>query len=273
MERKYGKNSAVYDVRVKGVFPGQDDKAVIPLEWAEKGAAVPLPDFDLVADGITLVMDVSRFGGDETVLGVFRGGHCLSLKAWPKTSTNECSDYIMDAIVTLRMQSLTILRVIVDEPGVGGGVIDALKRAECPIPIIPYNGGRTLKEGEGDTPEDCRMFANQRSRDWWYARRKFELGLIHIPDDETTINQLASVQYGYNERERIQVESKRKMRDRLGEDASPDRADTIIMGAAPWSSLGMHNTDVSAEDIHLGDDRPQDELGLNDSPEQGVFPL
>jgi hypothetical protein len=126
-------------------------------------------------------------------------------------------------------------RIIVDEPGVGGGVVDAARRAG--LPITPYHGGQSVSEANGDPDEDCRMFANRRSRDWWNVRRLFEKGLVHIPDDETLINQIASVKYEYSQNDKIQVETKRKMRERLGEDASPDRADALVMGLAPYYSL------------------------------------
>ena len=79
-------------------------------------------------------------------------------------------------------------------------------------------------------------------------------------ENEVLINQLASVKYEYNEREKIQIESKRKMRDRLGEDASPDRADNIIMGIAPWYSFTGMNVAVSEQDIFFGNDRPEPEM-------------
>jgi hypothetical protein len=264
MAAKYGEVSAVYDVRVRGVFPREDDRSVIPLQWAEQAAAMELPGFDQVADAVTVVLDVSRFGGDETVLGLFRRGHCTYLRAWPKTSTNEAADHVMEAVRTLKAQSIPCLRVVVDEPGVGGGVIDNLIRRECPVPVQPYNGGASLKE-DIDPPEDCRMFANRRSRDWWNVRRKLEQAQCSIPDDETTVNQLASVQFAYNEKEKIQVESKKKMRERLGDEASPDRADVIVMGLAPWFSTQTNNTLISPEDVLFGSDRPEDELGMLNS--------
>lgn len=107
------------------------------------------------------------------------------------------------------------------------------------------------------------MFANRRSRDWWRARRAFELKQIPMGlevDNEELVNQLASVKYDYNEREKILIESKRKMRERLGDDASPDRADNIIMGIAPWYSFNDVNVVVSEADIYYGEDRPQAEM-------------
>jgi hypothetical protein len=87
-----------------------------------------------------------------------------------------------------------------------------------------------------------------------------------IPADEELINQLASVKYDYVN-EKIKVETKKEMRDRLGEFASPDRADVIIMGMAPFANL---NNDFPVEmldlvnDLHYGPERPtaQAELDL-----------
>lgn len=230
MAKKYGLNSPVYDVRVRGIFPAEDDRAVIPLAWAERAQFIELPPFDLIADPVTLVMDVARFGGDETVLGKFRKGHCIEMQAWPKTSTNECVDILWEATKTSKVP---ILRTIVDEPGVGGGVVDVGRRAG--LNITPYNGGATLKT-DFDPPDECRMFANRRSRDWWRVRRALERNECRLPEDEVLVNQLASVKYDYFN-EKIKVETKKEMRDRLGDDASPDRADVIVMGLAPYHSL------------------------------------
>jgi hypothetical protein len=229
---------------------------VIPLQWAENAQRVTLPPFDRIADPVTLVMDVARFGGDETVLGEVRKGHCISMKSWAKTSTNECVDILYEAYFE-RADRLEVGRVIVDEPGVGGGVVDTAKRME--IPITPYNGGASMKK-DMDSDPDCRMFANRRSRDWWHVRRLFEKRERRIPLDETLVNQLASVKYDYNiKNDKIQVETKREMRERLGDDASPDRADVIIMGMAPYVSLQnalpLEMIDFETA-IHYGSDRP-----------------
>lgn len=258
MAKKYGHNSPVYDVRVRGLFPTMDDRVVVPLAFADAATRVPLPHFDPVADPVTLAMDVARFGGDETTLGMYRRGHCLWIKAWPKTSTNECLDILVDAAKLIReVQGLLLLRIIIDEPGVGGGVVDGAKRLG--LPVTAYNGGGSVSEANGDPQEDERMFANRRSRDWWNVRRKLEAGGTHIPDDEETVNQLCSVRYEYNERDKIIVESKRKLRERLGEDASPDRADNIVMGLAPYYSLiNAVPTEVldAANDLDYGSLRP-----------------
>ncbi len=259
MARKYGLDSGVFDVRVRGTFPREEDMAVIPLKWAQNAASISPPPFDKIADPVVIVMDVARMGADETVCAVFRRGHQIKCNVWAKTSTVQCEDILVEEMRFWHSQGIAVARVIVDEPGVGGGVVDGSRRRG--VPVTPYHGGESLKK-DRDPEEDIRMFANKRARDYWHVRRKFELGEIGILDDETTINQLASVHYDYNDRERIQVESKRKMRDRLGDDASPDRADVIVMGSAPWYSFKSANAFIAAGDITFGDERPQAEMDL-----------
>lgn len=263
MTTKYGRESSVYDVRVRGTFPKMDDHAVIPLQWAEQALILPIPQFDKIADGVTIVMDVARFGGDETVVGVFRKGCILSMKSWPKTSTVQCEDILKEEYDRWCARGISVQRVIVDEPGVGGGVVDGSRRRG--LPITPYHGGEGMKKGR-DPEEDIRMFVNKRSRDWWVLRRAFEKGgvpLEKVADNETLVNQLASVQYDYNKKtEKIQVESKTEMRARLGIDASPDRADVLVMGFAPWYTFNLGTMGITEADIFYGDDRPQAEMDL-----------
>lgn len=253
MSRKYGPDSAVYDVRVRGVFPRQDDRAVVPLEWAERAQGKAVDQGDMVRDGYTIVLDVARFGGDETVLGLFRSGvPAAPLKTWPKTSTVQCVNIVKEAKLGIEGRGLRVDRIVIDEPGVGGGVIDQL-RADG-IAVTPYNGGESLKQGV-DPADDIRMFANRRSRDWWIVRRRLELELLPLPDDDVLVAQLASVQYDYNSKQKIQVESKKDMRTRLGEDASPDRGDVIVMGMAPWYSMAATNTMISPHEVMEGSNR------------------
>ena len=257
MAKKYGADGPVYDVRVRGLFPKMADDVCIPLEWAERAQFIPVPHFDNVSDGITLVMDAARFGPDKTTLGVFRRGHCLFMHKWGKTSGTKCADIMAEAYHhgAYGVSNTPVIRVMVDEPGVGGPIIDMMRRYD--IPVIPYHGGLAMNV-QSDPSEDCRMFANRRSRDWWNARRKFELGLMSIPEDEDLVNELASVKYQYVN-EKIKVETKKDMKVRLGDDASPDLADTVVMGVSPFvgvtSTVPFELMDLDAL-IMYGEDRP-----------------
>jgi len=253
MQAKYGLGS-VYDARVRGLFPRSADNVIIPLEWAEKAQFVDVPHLDAIAHPVTLVMDVARAGGNKTTLGLYRAGHCVGMHAWPKTSTNECADILVEAYLHGGYGVGLIARgpVIIDEPGVGGGVIDVATRDG--VPVTPYNGSAKFIIGV-DPEEHIRMFYNRRARDWWMLRRKLEQGLSRIPTNEDIVNELASVQYEYRN-EKILVESKRDMVERLGDDASPDYADNIVMGLTPYLGVKSFAKWEDGIVVEFGEDRP-----------------
>jgi hypothetical protein len=105
-----------------------------------------------------------------------------------------------------------------------------------------------------DPEEHIRMFYNRRARDWWMLRRALEQGLSKIPENEDIVNELASVQYEYRN-EKIIVESKRDMVERLGEDASPDYADNLVMGLTPYLGVKSIAKWDDGIEYHLGADR------------------
>lgn len=259
MATKYGLDSGIFDVRVRGLFPREEKDTVIPLEWVQRAVTRPSDKFDKITNPVRLVMDVGRGGSGETVLSSFRVNTEIKKQAWGKTTTPQCVDHLIDEMKYWKALGLRVDQVIIDEPGVGGGVVDEARRSG--LPVTPYHGGESLKRGQ-DPEDEIRMFANRRARDWWRARRMFETNNITLIDDDLTVKQLASVHFFYNERDRIQVESKQKMRDRLGDDSSPDRADTIVMGIAPWYSFNSPNVMVSMNDVFFGDDRPTADLDL-----------
>lgn len=259
MAKKYGLDSAIYDVRVRGLFPRNDDRAVIPLEFAQRAAGQPLPHFDPIADPVVLIVDPAREGGNEFVIGWFRKGIPVKLVGKNKLKTSAGADFVETERNLIHSQGLRLSHVVVDEPGIGGGIIDELRRRD--FAVIPYNGGRPLVQGV-DPDDEIRQFANARARDWWHTRRLLEQGLLPLPDDETLINQLACLHYTYNEKEKIVVESKQKLKDRLGKEASPDRGDVIVMGTAPNRGGSAVPHDLKPDDIIVGQDRPQMDLDL-----------
>jgi len=259
MAKKYGLDSAIYDVRVRGLFPRNDDRAVIPLEYAQRAAGKELPPFDPIADPVVLIVDPARDGGNEFVVGWFRKGIPVRITGKTKMRTTEGADFVETERNLIHSQGLRLSHVIVDEPGVGGGIIDELRRRD--FAVIPYNGGMPLVSGV-DPDDEVRQFANCRARDWWRVRRLLEMGELPLPDDETLVNQLACLHYSYNEREKITVESKQKLKDRLGKDASPDRGDVIVMGCAPMRSESVASHTLKESDIDVGEDRPQMDMDL-----------
>jgi hypothetical protein len=278
MAKKYGLSSAVFDVRVRGVFPSMDDECVIPYEWAARAMLLPMKkdeDFDRFAVPARLVVDVARGGGGENVVGRFRGDYITKLTAEKPgaASTTPCVNLCTEQAGALAREGIRFTGFKIDEPGVGGGVIDALRRLD--FPVVPYNGGVTMKT-DIDPADDCRMFFNQRARDWWALRRKLEHGNYPLPQDEVLLGQLTSIKY-YFRNEKIVIESKEDLKDRLGKDASPDRGDVVVMGNAETHTAAETHGKLSVTDVISGKTRPRyqdpDEIGREEPPdsEEVVF--
>lgn len=269
MERKYGLESAVYDVRVAGMFPRHEDDAIIPLAYAQQCVGLPIPKFDKVKDPWTLVMDVSRSGGAKTTLFWMRCGHVVKAGYWPgKITAPQTVNLVEEAIAEIEAAGEVYDRVIVDEPGIGGPIIDDMRAVD--IVVQPYNGGIPMQRGI-DPPAQCRRFLNRRVRDYWNLRVLCERKAISLPsfltnlrtgeeeDAEDLVNEMASVHYGYQDStDKLKCESKGEMIARLGKGASPDLGDTVVMGACPWfSSTHGALADILME--HLTTD-PDDDM-------------
>jgi hypothetical protein len=74
----------------------------------------------------------------------------------------------------------------VDEPGLGGGVLDKLK--ELGVRVIPYNGGRTPSK-----LADAAQFRDTRARDYWNLARRLESGTIALPPDPRLEDELCAI--------------------------------------------------------------------------------
>jgi hypothetical protein len=253
MAKKYGRDSAIFDVRVRGIFPRNADDVVIPWSWAQKAMTLEMPViFDKHADPVTIVVDPSRGGGASTVIGCFRQGFCVRLNSHKVTSTTTIVNLVHEVVLELIQKGIGLSEIIVDEPGIGGGVIDQLRGLN--LPVKPYNGGWGLVKGV-DPDDDCRMFFNRRARDWWTLRRKIEKG-YPLPMDEELLGQLTSLKFKYSPGEKILCESKEDLKSRLGKEASPDKADVLVMGCAPWYVKDVNRMDIKEKDIMVGNDRP-----------------
>jgi hypothetical protein len=109
--------------------------------------------------------------------------------------------------------------VMIDETGVGAGVVDALNANERDhasrafINVIPVNFGGPGDEENADTATVL------------LAGVKEALQYAHLPDDDDTIAQLSTRKYRVRPDGKVKIESKDEMRARKV--ASPDRADAL----------------------------------------------
>ena len=239
-----------FRMRVMGHFPGASEDSLVSRDVIARAQA-PV-DKNLVNDskansngeraeeesGTTcaLAIDVARFGADETAFALRRGNRICWVKTFFGSSTTE---------TTRRAQEFARLEgadyVLVDETGVGGGVMDQLADARTQGLIGVQFGGKPM------AMKDVEVL-NVRAEIYWRLKLKLESGTLKLPDDSRLAEQLAAVRYDHDEFGRIRLESKRELKKR-GE-PSPDRADAVAMLMHPiidrHSASLLHERAMSA---------------------------
>jgi hypothetical protein len=105
---------------------------------------------------------------------------------------------------------------IVDEIGIGAGVVDVLRKSK----FIEVEGCNASTNA-WDKDAHC----NKRA-ELWVAGRDFLSSGGTLPPDIKLRQELLSVKYGFDNRGRYKVESKDDLKARIGR--SPDRADAFL---------------------------------------------
>ena len=161
---------------------------------------------------VVLAVDVARFGSDRSVILRRRGNRVEEIRTFQKLDTMELTGWVIAAI-----KEFSPSRVVIDEIGVGAGVVDRLKEEGHPV-----RGVNVARRARDDN-----TFANLRGEGFWRLRDLFATGGISIPTDNQLIGELAALRYSYDSRGRILMESKEAMRRRNL--PSPDKADALML--------------------------------------------
>jgi phage terminase large subunit len=189
---------------------------VIPPVMIEQAIDKVLPTVHKPVMGV----DVAREGLDETVIYY---GMNYKLIDWEYLRSRKTDETVM-RILDMSKRHRRPIRVAVDDIGVGGGVVDFLKRYGSSV--VGVNVGRRSED---------KRFYNLKAEIWWHARNCFMEGKVSIPNDEKLVRQLGAVQYRYRGTGKIIVEPKDETRKRLGQ--SPDRADAFVLML--WAARGV----------------------------------
>lgn len=140
---------------LKGNFEFDDD----PQKIMFYEAITDLPVNNLVAKSSakTLVADIARFGGDKIVLGAFNGLELYALWVYTYQGIDETIRKIKEMIL---IEEIGYQNVIVDEGGVGGGVVDGMRGikgfngSSSPLPVWDFVKSR-------QTPANYQNFRSQ----------------------------------------------------------------------------------------------------------------
>lgn len=211
---KYGEESSVYAVRVKGDPPHEDERTLIPLAWPRQclGNEFPIAEDEPKYLGV----DVARYGEDKSIIMPRQGLKIFPWKTFSGLNTISLGGFINQHYLDTDADGLAI-----DEIGVGAGVTDWL-----------YKHGHLNVFGINVAEASSNIAEYNRLRDelWLLVREKCMKGLYNFPETpegEELCNELASPTYDFNSHGGYIVESKKAMK--LRGIMSPNIADALCL--------------------------------------------
>lgn len=213
----YGLESDFVKVRVLGEFPSQGVNQFISLMDVE--AAIERAAQALMFDPLILGVDVARFGENESVIFPRKGldARTMPFQRFLGLDTVQLAGKVAEVAIQNRADA-----VFVDEGGVGGGVVDILRRVNK-VNVIGIQFG---SKADRQFDELGERYAQKRSEMWGLMRWNIRNGLA-LPDDKSLKEQLCAPEYALNKQDAIQLERKEDMSDRGA--PSPDIADALAL--------------------------------------------
>lgn len=210
-EQEWGRQSPLFMSRVLGEFPIEGANTLIPLSWCEEACQKKVQFADKHK---YMGVDVARYGDDATVITVFQPPVKRSWRLQNKDTMT-----VANEVLRLYNEERPNV-VVVDDTGVGGGVVDRL--LELKIPTVGVNFSQSANNRT--------MFRGIRDEIYWTLREKFRTNQLVLDKgkDSRLINQLSAIQYKILDRSgKVQIESKGEMKKRGLR--SPDDADSYAL--------------------------------------------
>ncbi len=203
---EWEEHSPLYVGAVLGRFPEKLDDVIVSRKDAAEAAARVLTPTGPVIVGC----DVARFGRDKTVV-VSRQGPVARI-VWKSrgSDTMSVASYLMSYCEENQVDSL-----VVDETGVGAGVVDRLKELRPGCRVVPFNGARRAHNKE--------RFPNRITEVWTAMAERYASGEIDTDDDPALIEQVSGRRCKVGKDGLTHLQSKENMH------RSPDEADALAM--------------------------------------------
>jgi hypothetical protein len=245
MAAEYGRESQIYRSRVLAEFPDDSLESLVKREWLEAAAArwEALDPSRVQSKDHMAALDVARFGPDRSALALRVGPLLRAVMTWTARDTMETCGLVLEQLsqhgVPLHrgeedgglwaipglaglwpLPQPRTRTLIVDEIGLGAGVLDRLK--EQGFEVSGFNGSRTPRAAA-----DEHRFANERAACYWHLRELLEAGQITLPRDKELFDELSATQWKVSSSGKVQIEDKGELSARLGR--SPDKADAVAM--------------------------------------------
>jgi len=228
----WGEDNPLWQVRVMGEFPEEDEFTLIPLAWLERAQNLELDPVGKKVFGI----DIGRSGADESILVVRHGDVVTSIDSWVKHTTMDSVGIIKDKIDNEVPDIINI-----DSIGIGAGVVDRLDELKYTVSGVNV----------GSSSSDSDKYFNLRAELYWTLRERIEHESLSLPMDDLLVADLTTIKWEYTSKGQLKLEPKEQQKKRIGR--SPDRGDALAL------SMYEKNEAMFIEDLS--------ELNFEESPE------
>lgn len=247
---EWGEDSAYYRSRVLAEFPDESEDAVIaPLSWVQ--AARDREPLQLPHATAQVGVDVARWGSNRTSIVSRLGAEIVAIRSYEgKTSLQDVAARAKEAAAELWQRARVPVTVLIDETGVGAGVVDWLvPESTDRIRFVGVNFGARASEPD--------RFVNWRAEAYWCIRESLrplsnwpELAITATGAEvERFAAQISTIRYHYRQF-RVQIESKDDM-DKRGM-PSPDEADAVALAVGPVPVAEGPQEIVTEDDVLPG---------------------
>lgn len=207
----YGEDSDFVRVRVRGEFPRAGSSQFIGSDVVEVCRKYKAAGYERLPKIISV--DVARFGDDQTVVGYRQGRKSGILAKYRGLDTVQVAERVIEFIKKEAPDG-----TIIDGDGIGAGVLDHIKFRGFGDRLFEFHGGAAA--------HDASMYFNRRAEVWGLMRDWLSAS-AEIPDDAELATDLTSPEYGFSNKNQIQLERKQDMKSRGL--ASPDCGDMLAM--------------------------------------------
>lgn len=220
---RWGESNPLYKAKVLGEFVDAED-SLIPMSWvmqAQQRWNTWHENGEPTQPGRHLIgVDVARYGDDSTVLAIRQGDVICRLERYVKQDTVDTT-----AKIEQSLGDVPGATAIVDDIGVGGGVVDLLRHHGRNVHPFTASARTKYRDVTG-----LYKFLNMRSAAWWSMRERLDPSkqpTVCLPPDEELAAELCAPRWEIRAGGVLSVESKDDIRKRLGR--STDSADAVLM--------------------------------------------
>jgi hypothetical protein len=199
-----------YPISAQVAFQSSQDAVFITPDIATTASKMEAEQYGALLVGV----DPARFGDDRSAIIRRRGRVAFGLETYVKYDTMQIAGICHNIIVNEHPH-----KMFIDTIGIGAGVYDRLLELGHKDVIVSVNSASTAR--------DHNKFVNKRA-EMWHDVREWLMDIpTQIPNEQALLSDLCGVQYRFDSKGRLLIESKVDMKKRGVR--SSDTADALCL--------------------------------------------